>query len=377
MASDMMGKMKPEEIQNMMRTFQQNPEMMEQARRMMGGQMPPGANFGQPTPPPAQSGQHHAYSTPSSLAPIIDIKNQGNEFIKKKDYEKAGLKYLESILDIETLRTRLTAAQTSDSQFLSALNDLEISCRNNYCIAKSYLGEFNLLLPHCERVLLMDPKNQKALFNASQAYYNLRELENARNTIEKLISQLGVGPFDDKITDLKGKIDAALAKKEEEAAMPKEPKSPEKVGASQEHDDPELRAEPKSPSPMFTKEVKVELQKTELHPKQPEPKERVVSSKKDDFEIEYENESAQLEALFKRRQNEDQQRHSAGTTAEPEAKPQTESSKSEPATATPFTTPQQPPAAPTVAPHTSFINRYWQVLLGILIGLLLSRLLKN
>lgn len=375
MASEMMGKMKPEEIQNMMRTFQQNPDMMEQARRMMGGQMPPGGNFGQPNSPYTPPAQHNQYTTPSSLEPIVAIKNLGNEFIKKSDYEKAGLKYLESILDIETLRTRLTAAQTSDQQFLSALNDLEISCRNNYCIAKSYLGEYNLLLPHCERVLLMDSKNQKALFNASQAHYNLKEFENARGTIDKLIALLGNAQIDDKITDLKRKIYDALKKKEEEAAIPKEPQTPERFGASQQVDDPELKAEPKTP--IIPKEVKKETEKEQKDKKQTENKETVTESKKDDFEIEYDNESAQLEALFKRRQFEEQQRNSTGTSTEPESKPTTQPPTNEQASATPFTTAQEQPPVQSIAPHTSFLNRYWQVLLGILIGLLLSKLLRN
>lgn len=366
MASEMMKNMKPEDMQNMMRTFQENPQMMAQAQRMMGG----GGGFGGPggfaAPSPAQ---------PNPMDPIVALKNAGNELIRQKDYEKASVKYLEAILDIEDLRTRLTPPQTGSQKFLGDLNDLEISCRNNYCIAKTHLAEFGLILPQCERVLAIDHKNPKALFNSSLAHFNLRDFAKAAADMDRLVGLLGEHGLDAKIRDLKAKIEEKMAPPKAEPTA----KAPE-TQASQTETRP--MDTPSPPAPAKVSEPEPKQQKTEEKPAEaPKVVPPVPSNPLDvppvhvpdsspeppkDFQFDQEDESEQIEALFQRQQ-----------------KPTPPLSTTPPPTPAPAAHPH-PPSKPTptaqpptdeVGPAQAFLNRYWQVLLGVLLGLLLAKLL--
>ena len=187
MASEMMKNMKPEDLQNMMKTFQQNPQMMEQASRMMQG------NSGFAPPPPDFSNKSNSQVSQNEQSPfeqIISKKDKGNLLFKEKKFDQASVKYLECILDIENLRKNLTSIETSNSKFLGPINELEITCRNNYCVTKLNLEEYEAVLIHSEKVLLIDPINAKALFSKAQAHFMLEEFKEAKKMIDSLQNRI-------------------------------------------------------------------------------------------------------------------------------------------------------------------------------------------
>ena len=48
---------------------------------------------------------------------------------------------------------------------------MEISCRLNLALAKEKLGEFDVVIDQCERILDYESKNGKACFRIGQAMY--------------------------------------------------------------------------------------------------------------------------------------------------------------------------------------------------------------
>lgn len=375
MASEMMKNMKPEDMQNMMRTFQENPQMMEQARRMMGGNQFGGPGAYPPPPPPSAPER-------SPLDSINTLKKAGNDFIQHKDYEKAGVKYLEAILDIETLRGQLTPAQMANQRFLGELNDLEIGCRNNYCIAKTNLGEFGLILPHAERVLAIDHKNPKALYNVSLAQFNLREFQKAHEGMEKLSAILGPGNLGSKIEELRTKINEKLApvesktdgasgsegsktegKTETKASTSPSPDTPREEKKAPSPPTPPTSAQPQAPT--FTKEEPQTPKNVFDVPPTHSPASPERPPVHDDFRFDDEDQSEKLEALF--------QKHKK------EARPVQKETPTAPSPSHPSPQPFQPGTAASDLPSAGLqglLNRYWQIVLGILIGLLIAKLLR-
>ena len=383
MASDMMKNMKPEDMQNMMRNFQQNPDMMDQARRMMSGSSP--------SPSPS----YPSSVDTSPLTQIIGCKDKGNTLFKQKDFASASVKYLECILEIEELREKLSPIQTSDPKFLVNLNELELACRNNYCVTKSNLGEFNLVISHCQKVLLIDPKNSKALFNESQAFYNLEEFEKSRNSMDLLIKIIGNGIVEEKVESLRQKIKEHFFTNKDN----KESKIKDSINSnnSEQIKDKEDERKPQFKDLIKKNEIKEKVGKIEKEEiiKQEDSKQEVVNKsktepeintnkeiksqvlnskinklptnkKENDFEINDEKEIDELEKLFK------------NTKKREEKKEKPTENKLESV----FQQKENPIKVNIEKEVLSknnfeiFFNKYWQLFLGILLGLILAKLLK-
>lgn len=73
--------------------------------------------------------------------------------------DKAASLYLEAIINAEEARMQsLSTAQEKE------LNELETSCRNNYCTLKAKQNDFHTVIIHSQAVLKIDPNNTKAKF---------------------------------------------------------------------------------------------------------------------------------------------------------------------------------------------------------------------
>ena len=84
------------------------------------------------------------------------------------------------------------------------LNDLEISCRNNYCSLKAKQSDFHTVIIHSQAVLKIDPSNIKAKFRQGQGFYGLKKYEKA---LEFLENAKNASPHDD-ISKFEGLISA-------------------------------------------------------------------------------------------------------------------------------------------------------------------------
>lgn len=379
MAMDMMKNMNPDDMQNMMKTVQQNPQMYQQAMNMMqGGNMPrPPAT--PPTGPPVQNPNFGAPGGNSfpELAPIAGLKEEGNRLFKAGKFEEAGSKYLYAILDVEGLRTRLRNDQTSNPQFLKELNDLEVSSRNNYCSVKIKLEEFDLLIRHAERILEVDERNAKARFNLAQAFFALKDLEKAKFYIKDVAK----GVSEPAVLALQAKIDEQLNPKAKQTPTTEPEKPPTSTADKKEqvvkepepalnrpstsNDPADFESNEWLPSPEPTSQPNPP---TNPEPENKKPEFTEFQTGNDDFDIKEENSFEDIEKYFQNDNHESKPKQSDFSSKQAKDA----ETRSVPSGATePGLTQKAPPSG-----SGSAFDRYWQILLGILIGLILAKLLK-
>ncbi len=373
MAMDMMKNMKPDDMQKMMQTVQQNPHLYQQAMNMMQGQGPAMPNM--PPTQPAFGGPAPSTSTSQSpeefpeLKLISKLKTEGNDFFNSSKYEEAGSKYLYAIVDIESLRLRLTNSHTSNPKFLKTLNDLEISCRNNYCTAKVKLEEFDLLVKHAERVLELDAANGKAHYNLAQAHVVLRDPKKASKHVDealKVINNPQILALRDKITEM---LNPSISKSENKTQTPsgsktaEEPKvtppSDNEFKVIDSEDSAKKRAEQETTEPTIKPNIPVSP-----------PQEQ---TKEDDFPIQEVGSFEDLEKYFVQENIHTKIEEQPTEPSIPEpihaTKVNSQSTKTE-------TKEVIPPPKATAGSQASFFEKYWQVLLGVLVGLIIAKVLR-
>ena len=64
---------------------------------------------------------------------------------------------------------------------------MEIDLRNNYCTVKRKCREEEYMIDHCDRVLKIDNKNFKALYNIILAHKSMKNKENELFYINKAL----------------------------------------------------------------------------------------------------------------------------------------------------------------------------------------------
>jgi len=203
--SDMMGKMSDDDLKNYSKMAgmpQMSPDMLRNSANMMknmdasqlnqmkdmAGKMGPGGMPGMPGMGmggfPSSGGNTPTNSAASQIQssgqfPKIEkLKNDGNDFFKKQKYDDASASYFEAILEIEELRMR------KDLKNLE-IDQLEVSCRLNYCNAKAKLNDYEIVLNQAKQVLKIQDDNAKGLFRLGQAYFHLKKYEIALTNLEK------------------------------------------------------------------------------------------------------------------------------------------------------------------------------------------------
>ena len=214
-AQDMMSKMSPEDMQNMMKMQQQmmsNPAMMQQAQQMM--QNPAMAQQAanamknlspdelrqnlkqaeQQMPKAVQAAPQTAVAKlkASAMAVTEDIlttveeaeasKAAGNASFKAADFAAAAPKYesaaklVDSVIDKKVL-------SGADKK---AVEELKEACYLNLANCNLKLQDWDTAVAVCSSVLERGP-NRKALFRRGDALHRLGKLEDARDDLEKAV----------------------------------------------------------------------------------------------------------------------------------------------------------------------------------------------
>ncbi|KAJ3258971.1 hypothetical protein HK103_003112 [Boothiomyces macroporosus] len=149
---------------------------------------------------------------------IPKIKDQGNEFFKKGDYENADKKYDRCLLLAESLATtgivldlkkekiedekRIKKGLAPEESIIPKDNKIELdqveamiqSSRLNYAICKMKLKDYQSAIQQCTKVLQNDQKCIKALFRRGQSYLELgRDLDLAQKDFDTLKQLMKAG----------------------------------------------------------------------------------------------------------------------------------------------------------------------------------------
>lgn len=352
-AQEMMKNMKPEELQNMFSTIQQNPQLVNQAMNMMNGGMPgfqaPNPATSVPNPKPIES-----ISTFELINSLNDMKTRGNDKFNKLLYQEASTEYLAGILDVESAK-RSGDKLLSNAGFKAELDDMEIKLRNNYCTCKVVLEEYELIEMHASEVIKVDLKQFKGQYHMALACYHKGDYLKAREHVNE---SLRLNP-NKKSEDLKTEIEAKLAAK----------------------------APVTEPEPVTIETPEVDMKVEDKHVKsadEPEfepVKEEVVeenNQKVDGFEIE---EKKNYEKYFQKHHEAPvreelttptEHKHVHGPNCAHGHSDQTSHSHHNE-----NSRPSQPAPQTNLSVQASFFEKNFQLLVGIVIGLFISFLLRK
>lgn len=91
---------------------------------------------------------------------VNEIKNKANDLFKNNELSKASEKYYEVINAVRTTKCLKDTPQG---------NKLEINCRLNLALCKIKQEDYDVAIDQCERVLLQENNNVKALYRISVA----------------------------------------------------------------------------------------------------------------------------------------------------------------------------------------------------------------
>jgi len=237
-AQDMMSKMSPEDMQNMMKMQQQmmsNPAMMQQAQQMMknpaaqqqaaqqmknmsaedlrnninqAGKTVPGMMAAAAPAAPvsvAAKLKGSAIAVPDDLVQWVEeaetAKTAGNDKFKAADYKTAATKYRDGV----KLTTDVLDEGKLSGADKKAVVELKEACQLNLANCNLKLKDWDGAVAECSAVLER-AENRKARFRRGDAYTQLGKLKEAREDLQKAVK---MDPTDDIV---KGKLKAVEAK---------------------------------------------------------------------------------------------------------------------------------------------------------------------
>jgi tetratricopeptide (TPR) repeat protein len=184
---------------------------------------------GSSVPKPAPKKEEDPFAKPEDqrkFESVNEIKNKANDLFKANDFSKASEKYYEAINAVRTTKCLKNSSQG---------NQLEINCRLNLALCKIKQEEYDVAIDQCERVLLEETANIKALYRISVALNSQGKQLEAWSYIKRAYA---ITPQDKAISDLHSTLKTVKeqhqqkqkseAKKEEsEQSKDEEPKADE------------------------------------------------------------------------------------------------------------------------------------------------------
>ena len=115
----------------------------------------------------------------------MDLKELGNEFYKKGEYEKAlvayndGIKYMNKIMN----RKKKNKERLDENEF----SKLRIDLLSNCAATKLKLGQFSQAEKDCSAILITENNNRKALFRRASAYIEMKDINGAYKDLRHLL----------------------------------------------------------------------------------------------------------------------------------------------------------------------------------------------
>eukprot|EP01080_Neovahlkampfia_damariscottae_P010893 gene10893-3597_t len=119
----------------------------------------------------------------------LDLKKQGNEFLKQGEYKRACHLYNKIFLYINGLNTNVTdvlsGGQNGNSKKVKSPQDIEIqelrvSVHMNLSLCYLKLNNYQKSLDNVQKALHINPDNVKGIFRRGQSYLGLNDLDRAK-----------------------------------------------------------------------------------------------------------------------------------------------------------------------------------------------------
>ncbi|XP_042222467.1 peptidyl-prolyl cis-trans isomerase D-like isoform X2 [Homarus americanus] len=136
---------------------------------------------------PDDSDVNFEEATMDELAKVVNnIKDAGNTFFKKQEYNTAIKKYQKSLSYVNYIKEYNTSKRSDFSDAdANTLDSLAVSCLLNHALCSSKLGWFDKAISDCSKALELDNTNPKAYFRRGQAYNLSNDTDAAKADLEK------------------------------------------------------------------------------------------------------------------------------------------------------------------------------------------------
>ncbi|XP_052795457.1 peptidyl-prolyl cis-trans isomerase D-like [Mya arenaria] len=126
------------------------------------------------------------FSQESSVVAIVtEVKEIGNKLYKEKDFLKAISKYEKCLRYLEKLSDDADLSEEKEKEIETTYS---LPLHLNQAACKLQLKDFEGTVKDCDEVLDVSPDNIKALFRKGQALVNLKDWDNAEETLNKAAS---------------------------------------------------------------------------------------------------------------------------------------------------------------------------------------------
>ena len=117
------------------------------------------------------------------IAELNTLKENGNNFFKEQDFEKALKEYKKGVDSLTAVPKQLLTSLNEEQH--AFLKDLKVKLANNAAMSCIKRKEYTEGLKYIEIVLGVDPQNGKAWFRKGQCYMETKELELAVKAFEE------------------------------------------------------------------------------------------------------------------------------------------------------------------------------------------------
>lgn len=115
----------------------------------------------------------------SELSKLEKLKEKGNDFFRKQQYNEAKEKYFELLNQMNGM------SNDPSSQEGKAIQKLKITCRLNISNCYLKMEDYGMVILECNKVLKLDNENFKACYRSGMAYYHKNDNAKALEFLEK------------------------------------------------------------------------------------------------------------------------------------------------------------------------------------------------
>ncbi|KAJ0069446.1 hypothetical protein NL108_006061, partial [Boleophthalmus pectinirostris] len=119
-------------------------------------------------------------NTPEKLEQSVIVKEKGTQYFKEGKYKQASVQYKRIVLWLDNE----SGLQEEDEKKAKALR---LAAHLNLAMCYLKIQEPSHALDSCDKALMLDPTNEKALFRRGEALFGMKEFDRAKDDFQKVI----------------------------------------------------------------------------------------------------------------------------------------------------------------------------------------------
>jgi len=118
-----------------------------------------------------------------------ECKDKGNVFFKTSVLDKAKMFFVRGLEAVETVDAKPEGGDV-DEKYLAEVELIKKSLFGNLAIVYKKMSCWTDCISNCDKVLEIDPNNEKASFRKAEALYAEKQFEDAKVLLEKVVGEI-------------------------------------------------------------------------------------------------------------------------------------------------------------------------------------------